>query len=210
MRPLFIGILLGLLLAAVTTVAISADQPAGLNAGAWAASQAAAASAAGAAVKTTQTAAQQVAVTVNQPAAASSSGGSKTTTLRTVPDAYAPTMNATAPCRISVSAGVAVIGIGVSGGGSVEDDPCNLRETARLLDGIGQREAAARVMCADPRAAAALGDDICLRVVVLGREKRTAEADLTSAGQTSASAICDQAAQYDDPVLAARNGCPGW
>lgn len=208
MRPLFIGILLGLLLAAVTTVAISADQPAGLNAGAWAASQAAAASAAGAAVKTTQTAAQQVAVTVNQPAAASSSGGSKTTTLRTVPDAYAPTMNATAPCRISVSAGIAVIGIGVSGGGSVEDDPCNLRETARLLDGIGQREAAARVMCADPRAAEALGEGICPHSG--GRGSSTFLHQETPATQVHGRSICDQAARYDDPVLAARNGCPGW
>ena len=202
MRPLFIGILLGLLLAAVTTVAISADQPAGLNAGAWAASQAAAASAAGAAVKTTQTAAQQVAVTVNQPAAASSSGGSKTTTLRTVPDAYAPTMNATAPCRISVSAGVAVIGIGVSGGGSVEDDPCNLRETARLLDGIGQREAAARVMCGDPRAARALGSTVCPQASVPPSRDAPATTETRS--------ICDHAYRYDDPVLAARNGCDGW
>lgn len=88
MKPLVIGILLGLALAIVATVAIA-------------------------------------------------DGG--TTTLRTVPDAYAPTVGATAPCRIAVSAGVAVIGIGVSGGGSVEDEPCNLRETARLLDGIGPR-----------------------------------------------------------------------
>jgi len=204
MRPLFIGILLGLLLAAVTTVAISADQPAGLNAGAWAASQAAAASAAGAAVKTTQTAAQQVAVTVNQPAAASSSGGSKTTTLRTVPDAYAPTMNATAPCRISVSAGVAVIGIGVSGGGSVEDDPCNLRETARLLDGIGQREAAARVMCNDRRAAEALGESICPSI---GDRERSTSPLQSQATTGRGQPICDQAARFDDPLLADRNGC---
>jgi len=204
MRPLFIGILLGLLLAAVTTIAIAADSPPGLNAGAWAASQAAAASSAGAAVKTAQTAAQQVAVTVNQPAAASSSGGSKTTTLRTVPDAYAPTMNATAPCRISVSAGVAVIGIGVSGGGSVEDDPCNLRETARLLDGIGQREAAARVMCNDRRAAEALGESICPSI---GDRERSTSPLQSQATTGRGQPICDQAARFDDPVLAARNGC---
>jgi hypothetical protein len=149
MKALFVGMLLGLILSLATMIAFAADAPAGLNAGAWAASEAAAKASSGAAVKTAQTAEQQVAVTVNQPAPAASGGGGKTTTLRTVPDAYAPTMNATAPCRISVSAGVAVIGIGVSGGGSVEDDPCNLRETARLLDGIGQREAAARVMCND-------------------------------------------------------------
>jgi hypothetical protein len=207
MRPLFIGILLGLLLAAVTTIAIAADSPPGLNAGAWAASQAAAASSAGAAVKTAQTAAQQVAVTVNQPAPAASGGGGKTTTLRTVPDAYAPTMNATAPCRISVSAGVAVIGIGVSGGGSVEDDPCNLRETARLLDGIGQREAAARVMCNDRRAAEALGESICPSI---GDRERSTSPLQSQATTGRGQPICDQAARFDDPILAARNGCAGW
>jgi hypothetical protein len=207
MRPLFIGILLGLLLAAVTTIAIAADSPPGLNASAWAASQAAAASSAVAAVKTAQTAAQQVAVTVNQPAPAASGGGGKTTTLRTVPDAYAPTMNATAPCRISVSAGVAVIGIGVSGGGSVEDDPCNLRETARLLDGIGQREAAARVMCNDRRAAEALGESICPSI---GDRERSTSPLQSQATTGRGQPICDQAARFDDPILAARNGCAGW
>ena len=167
MKPLVIGVLLGLLLALLATVATASEPPDGLNAGAWAASQAAAASSAGAAVKTSQKAAQQVSVTVNQPASEASSGGSKTTTLRTVQNAYAPTVGATAPCRIAVSAGIAVIGIGVSGGGSVEDDPCNLRETARLLDGIGQREAAARVMCGDPRAADALGAGICPEISAL-------------------------------------------
>ena len=212
MRALFFGVLIGLCVAIIPIIAFAESAPPGLNAGAWAASEASAKASAGAAAKTAQTAAQQVAVTVNQPAAAAPSGGSKTTTttIRSVPDAYAPTVGATAPCRIAVSAGVAVIGIGVSGGGSVEDEPCNLRETARLLDGIGQREAAARVMCSDPRAASALGDDICLHVVGLGRERRTAEPDLLSAGQTAASAICDQAARYDDQVLAARNGCAGW
>lgn len=94
-------------------------------------------------------------------ASPSTSGGGSTSTLPATPDAYPPTMNATAPCRISVSAAVSVIGLGASGGGSVEDDPCNLRETARLLNGIGQPAAAARVMCNDPRAALALGNEIC-------------------------------------------------
>jgi len=163
--------LLGALLILVSPTPFAEDAPPGVHAGAWAGAAAAARASAGASVKTSQTAAQQAAlvstqtVTVSAPAAAASSGGGsavgKTTTVRMVPDPYAPTMNATAPCRISVSGGVTVIGVGVSGGGSVEDDPCNLRETARLLDGIGQREAAARVMCNDPRAAAALGATVC-------------------------------------------------
>ena len=177
MKPLVIGVLLGLLLAVIATIATASEPPDGLNAGAWAASQAAAASSAGAAVKTSQKAAQQVSVTVNQPASEASSGGGKTTTLRTVQNAYAPTVGATAPCRIAVSAGIAVIGIGVSGGGSVEDDPCNLRETARLLDGIGQREAAARVMCGDPRAADALGAGICQEITARRSSERPRSAE---------------------------------
>jgi len=148
---------------------------------------------------------------VNQPAAASSSGGSKTTTLRTVPDAYAPTVGATAPCRIAVSAGVAVIGLGVSGGGSVEDEPCNLRETARLLDGIGQRGAAARVMCNDARAADALGPTVCPSIVGPRRSGISATGgEAAPYTRAEADPICDQAVRYDDPVLAARNGCHGW
>lgn len=204
MKALFVGMLLGLILSLATMIAFAADAPAGLNAGAWAASAASAGASAGVSVKTAQTAEQQVAVTVNQPAPAASGGGGKTTTLRTVPDAYAPTMNATAPCRISVSAGVAVIGIGVSGGGSVEDDPCNLRETARLLDGIGQREAAARVMCNDRRAAEALGESICPSI---GDRERSTSPRQSQATTGRGQPICDQAARFDDPVLAARNGC---
>ena len=202
MKPLVIGVLLGLLLAVIATIATASEPPDGLNAGAWAASQAAAASSAGAAVKTSQKAAQQVSVTVNQPASEASSGGGKTTTLRTVPDSYAPTVGATAPCRIAVSAGIAVIGVGVSSGGSVEDDPCNLRETARLLDGIGQREAAARVMCGDPRAARALGSTVCPQASVPPSRDAPATTETRS--------ICDQAYRYEDLVLAARNGCDGW
>jgi len=204
MKPLFYGILIGLCLAVLPIIASAEGAPLGLNAGAWAASAASAGASAGVSVKTAQTAEQQVAVTVNQPAPAASGGGGKTTTLRTVPDAYAPTMNATAPCRISVSAGVAVIGIGVSGGGSVEDDPCNLRETARPLDGIGQREAAARVMCNDRRAAEALGESICPSI---GDRERSTSPLQSQATTGRGQPICDQAARFDDPVLAARNGC---
>lgn len=205
MKPLILGVLIGLLLAVLATIATASEPPPGLNAGAWAAYQASSSSSAGAAVKTAQTASQQVAVTINQPASAADSG-SKTSTLRTVPDSYAPTVGATAPCRIAVSAGIAVIGIGVSGGGSVEDDPCNLRETARLLDGIGQREAAARVMCGDQRAARALGRAVCPQASATPARDAYHDAPAT----TETRSICDHADSYDDPVLAARNGCDGW
>lgn len=219
MRGFLAGFLLRALLILASPISFASDAPPGVHAGAWAGAAASAKASAGASVKTSQTTAQQAAlvstqtVTVAAPAAASSGGGSaggKTTTVRMVPDPYAPTMNATSPCRISVSGGVTVIGVGVSGGGSVEDDPCNLRETARLLSGIGQQEAAARVMCNDPRAAAALGATICPSS---GAPKRSGIAATDAASsphtQTAVDPICDQAARFGDPVLSVRNGCPG-
>jgi len=80
-----------------------------------------------------------------------------TTTLRTVPSVSAPAALPTAPCRISLSAGVAVIGFGGTFGGSVEDEKCTMRENARLLDSLGAREAALLVMCYDEHVAAVLG-----------------------------------------------------
>lgn len=200
------GVFRCLALLLLSASSFAEQPPVGVHAGAWAGAEASARASAGASVKTAQTASQQVAVTVSQPAAAASSSGSKstTTTIRSVPDAYAPTVNATAPCRIAVSAGVVVVGIGVSGGVSVEDDPCNLRETARLLDGIGQREAAARVMCNDPRAAHALGGSICPTSGDQGRSTFLLQSQTTIDRDRS---ICDQAARFDDPVLADRNGC---
>ncbi len=148
-----------------SALACAESAPTGVHAGAWAGAAAAAMASAAASSTASQTAAQQVvsqqSVTVAAASPSTAGGGSSTSTIRATPDAYAPTMNATAPCRISVSAGVSVIGLGASGGGSVEDDQCNLRETARLLSGIGQPAAAARVMCNDPRAALALGREIC-------------------------------------------------
>ena len=204
------GIFRFLALLLLSASSFAEQRPVGVHAGAWAGAEASARASAGASVKTAQTTSQQVAVTVSQPAAAASSSGSKstTTTIRSVPDAYAPTVNATAPCRIAVSAGVVVVGIGVSGGVSVEDDPCNLRETARLLDGIGQREAAARVMCNDPRAAEALGPAVCQSSgASVWQEPATSATRQLGATSPGSSSICDQAARFDDPVLAARNGC---
>jgi hypothetical protein len=92
---------------------------------------------------------------------------SGTSTVKMAPQVYAPPMGVTAPCRVALSAGVSVIGVGVAAGGSVADSPCNLRELSRLYQGIGQTEKAVAVAdgalmleCADTAVAAALGD-IC-------------------------------------------------
>ena len=80
-----------------------------------------------------------------------------TATLRTVPSVSAPAALPTAPCRISLSAGIAVVGFGGTFGGSVEDEKCTMRENARMLDSLGAREAALLVMCYDEQVAAVLG-----------------------------------------------------
>lgn len=74
------------------------------------------------------------------------------------PAVSAPAVMTSAPCYVGVSGGASIVGLGVSFGNGVEDPGCTLRETARLLHGIGQRDAAVRVMCNDPIAAKALGD----------------------------------------------------
>lgn len=115
---------------------------------------------------TSRSAAQAAALSASKSVATQGNGNSQstilnfpasagTTTLRTVPQVYAPPMNATSPCRIALSAGVAVIGVGVTAGGSVEDADCNRREAARVLQGLGAEVGALKVMCLDPHVLAA-------------------------------------------------------
>ena len=80
-----------------------------------------------------------------------------TATLRTVPPVSAPAALPTAPCRISHSAGVAVVGFGLSGGTSTEDVGCTMRENARILDALGERTAALLLMCFNEQVAQVLG-----------------------------------------------------
>jgi len=88
-----------------------------------------------------------------------------TSTVKTVPQVYAPPMGVTAPCRVALSAGVSVIGVGVAAGGSVADAPCNLRELSRLYHGVGAVDKAVAVAdgalaleCLDETTAKALGN----------------------------------------------------
>lgn len=88
-----------------------------------------------------------------------------TSTVKTAPQVYAPPMGVTAPCRVALSAGVSVIGVGVAAGGSVADAPCNLRELSRLYHGVGAVAKAVKVAdgalaleCLDETTAKALGD----------------------------------------------------
>lgn len=87
-----------------------------------------------------------------------------TSTVRTVPQVYVPTVLQTAPCRVAFAGGLSVVGVGVAGGGSVGDSPCNLRELSRLYHGIGNpakavavADAALALECQDEAVAKALG-----------------------------------------------------
>jgi hypothetical protein len=88
-----------------------------------------------------------------------------TDTVKTVPQVYAPPMGVTAPCRVALSAGVSVIGVGVAAGGSVADAPCNLRELSRTYHALNETAKAVKVAdgalaleCLDETTAKALGN----------------------------------------------------
>jgi len=87
-----------------------------------------------------------------------------TSTVKTTPQVYAPPVGVTAPCRVAFAGGISVVGVGVAGGGSVGDSPCNLRELSRLYHGIGNpakavavADAALALECQDEAVAKALG-----------------------------------------------------
>ena len=67
--------------------------------------------------------------------------------IKNVPNVYAPPSYPTAPCRVAWSAGVGVVGFGGSGGGSVLDEECDLRETARSWANLGYETIAAKILC---------------------------------------------------------------
>jgi len=82
----------------------------------------------------------------------------ESTTIRAVPTIMAPSVGMTANCMIGTSGGVAGLGFGIAAGGGIEDKECTLRETARLLAGLGQKDAALRLMCTNQGVAKALGE----------------------------------------------------
>lgn len=77
----------------------------------------------------------------------STSYSSSYTQVRQAPMAYAPDALPSAPCRVSGSAGVSAPIGGLSLGGSKLDGECDLRESARAFALIGNRNAAAKILC---------------------------------------------------------------
>lgn len=72
--------------------------------------------------------------------------------VRQAPSAYAPDALPSAPCRVSGSLGASSPFGGISAGGSKLDTECDSRETARAFALLGNKLAAARILC-DTKAA---------------------------------------------------------
>lgn len=67
--------------------------------------------------------------------------------VRQAPSAYAPDALPSAPCRVSGSIGASSPFGGLSAGGSKLDAECDRRETARAFALLGNKMAAARILC---------------------------------------------------------------
>lgn len=67
--------------------------------------------------------------------------------LRNTASPDTPNPYPTAPCRIGVSGGLSIPGGALSGGGSVEDEECTLRETARSFKDLGVPEMGLYILC---------------------------------------------------------------
>jgi hypothetical protein len=71
----------------------------------------------------------------------------KSTTVRNVPSPDTPNVYPSAPCRIARSAGLSFAGGSLSGGASIEDPECTLREAARVFQYLGVPEVGLHLMC---------------------------------------------------------------
>ena len=71
----------------------------------------------------------------------------KSTTVRNVASPDTPNVYPSAPCRIARSAGLSIAGGALSGGSSVEDVECTLRETARAFQYLGVPEVGLHLLC---------------------------------------------------------------
>jgi hypothetical protein len=79
-------------------------------------------------------------------------------TIKNVPNVYGPGLTAAGSevCLGSVSAGGAGAGFGVTIGGTIVDQECQLRMNARTLATLGYAKAAREEMCVDPQVRAAM------------------------------------------------------
>ena len=79
-------------------------------------------------------------------------------TVRNVPEVIAPSVIGGNPCSVGISAGMAVAGFGITGGGTWADRACERRQQAALLYNIGEKNAAIALMCEDERVLTAMNE----------------------------------------------------
>ena len=103
----------------------------------------------------------------------------KSTTVRNVVGPDTPNVYPSAPCRIARSAGLSIAGGALSGGSSIEDPECTLRETARVFQYLGVPEIGLVLLCQNSvvitgrkdrhgdleEGEAPIGTDECIRLV---------------------------------------------
>lgn len=66
-----------------------------------------------------------------------------------VATAYAAGLTATGPCLGSASGGIQAAAVGISLGGTKQDEGCNRRYNAQVLDSMGMTDAAIMLLCQD-------------------------------------------------------------
>jgi hypothetical protein len=77
-------------------------------------------------------------------------------TVHNVPEVIPPNVVGGNPCAVGASAGLAVSGFGISGGGTWADKQCERRQQAALLYNMGHGTAATELLCQDDHVRAAL------------------------------------------------------
>jgi len=69
-----------------------------------------------------------------------------------VPTASAPGLSSGIDtCSLSVSAGVQTFNFGISGGSTYNDEKCEMRKNAKLLNDLGMKVASLALICKDPK-----------------------------------------------------------
>jgi len=112
----------------------------------------------------------------------------ETQIIKNVPNVYGPGLTAAGSevCLGSVSAGGAGAGFGLTIGGTIVDQECQLRMNARTLATLGYAVAAREEMCIDPQVRAAM-----------------AQAGTPCAADRAVPVLSRATAEYDAPALAA-------
>ncbi|HYZ22072.1 MAG TPA: hypothetical protein VE690_07940 [Rhodopila sp.] len=136
--------------------------------------------------------------------------------MRNTPEIVAPSINGGNPCAVGVSGGVALPGVGVSGGATWADGACERRQAAALLHNMGHPDIAYQLMCQDKnvREARKIMAEPCKEdmVQVSAAQPRTAVA-AAPASQPAAAApvIAAPLTAPVQPVMAvAKRPAPDW